>query len=42
MSAYPEALAAHLRREVTTVCHCWRLTRKDGMVAGYHRSRSAR
>ncbi len=35
MSAYPETLSAHLGREVTTVCHCWRLTRMDGWVAGY-------
>lgn len=35
MSAYPATLAAHLAREVTTVCHCWRLTRKGGQVAGY-------
>jgi uncharacterized phage protein (TIGR02218 family) len=35
VSAYPETLAAHLGREVTTVCHCWRLTRTDGWVAGY-------
>lgn len=35
MTTYPEALAAHLEREVTTVCHCWRLTRRDGWVAGY-------
>ena len=35
MSAWPETLAAHLAREVTTVCHCWRLTRRDGQVAGY-------
>jgi len=35
MSAWPETLAAHLGRTVTTVCHCWRLTRKDGHVAGY-------
>ncbi|MEP9371023.1 DUF2163 domain-containing protein [Mesorhizobium sp. KR1-2] len=35
MSAYPQALANHLSREVTTVCHCWRLTRADGMVSGY-------
>lgn len=35
MSIYPEALADHLGREVTTVCHCWRLTRKDGQVTGY-------
>lgn len=35
MSGYPEALAAHLARTVTTICHCWRLTRRDGHVAGY-------
>jgi len=35
VTAYPEALVAHLGRAVTTVCHCWRLTRKDGWVAGY-------
>lgn len=35
MTAYPETLAVHLAREVTTVCHCWRLTRRDGHVAGY-------
>jgi uncharacterized phage protein (TIGR02218 family) len=35
MSAWPETLASHLAREVTTVCHCWRLTRKDGVATGY-------
>jgi uncharacterized phage protein (TIGR02218 family) len=35
VNAYPETLAAHLGREVTTVCHCWRLARTDGWVAGY-------
>lgn len=35
MSAYPETLAIHLAREVTTVCHCWRLTRTDGARTGY-------
>lgn len=35
MTVYPEALAAHLSCEVTTVCHCWRLTRRDGQVSGY-------
>lgn len=35
MSAYPETLLAHLEREVTTMCHCWRLTRRDGTVSGY-------
>lgn len=35
MTIYPEALAAHFAREVTTICHCWRLTRKDGEKTGY-------
>jgi len=35
VTAYPPALAAHFSRDVTTVCHCWRLTRKDGTVAGF-------
>ena len=35
MSAYPETLLAHMAREVTTLCHCWRLTRADGQVSGY-------
>lgn len=35
MTVYPEALADHLEREVTTVCHCWRLTRRDGVVMGF-------
>lgn len=35
MTIYPEALAAHLERPVTTLCHCWRLTRRDGAVLGF-------
>ena len=35
MTVYPEALLAHLAREVTTLCHCWRLTRRDDVVAGF-------
>ncbi len=35
MSAYPPEFAAHLQGEVTTVCHCWRLTRVDGVVLGF-------
>lgn len=35
MTGYPQALTDHFRREVTTVCHCWRLSRKDGMTAGF-------
>jgi uncharacterized phage protein (TIGR02218 family) len=33
--SYPEALAVHLGGEVTTVCHCWRLVRRDGVATGY-------
>ena len=35
MTTFPEALASHFGREVTTVCHCWRLTRTDGIATGY-------
>jgi len=35
LSVYPEALAAHLEGAATTVCHCWRLTRRDGAVKGF-------
>lgn len=35
MTSYPEALAVHLAGEVTTICQCWKLTRKDGVVRGF-------
>jgi uncharacterized phage protein (TIGR02218 family) len=35
LTVYPEALAEHLGRDVTTTCHCWRLTRADGAVTGF-------
>ena len=35
MTTYPASLAAHLQRDVTTVCHCWRLTRIDGDILGF-------
>lgn len=35
MTAYPPSLVEHLQRTVTTVCHCWRLTRRDGTVLGF-------
>jgi uncharacterized phage protein (TIGR02218 family) len=35
LTTYPEALAAHLAGEVTTVCQCWKLARKDGLVRGF-------
>lgn len=35
MRTIPEALAAHLAQDATTVCHCWRVTRRDGVVLGF-------
>ncbi|MEQ1950707.1 DUF2163 domain-containing protein [Mesorhizobium yinganensis] len=35
MTIYPEALAAHLEGGVTTVCHCWRMTRRDAAIKGF-------
>jgi uncharacterized phage protein (TIGR02218 family) len=35
VTIYPEALAEHLAREITTACHCWRLARADGVVSGF-------
>jgi uncharacterized phage protein (TIGR02218 family) len=35
VTIYPDALAAHLEGEATSVCHCWRLTRRDGTVSGF-------
>jgi uncharacterized phage protein (TIGR02218 family) len=35
VTVYSEPLADHLDRAVTTVCHCWRLTRRDGQITGY-------
>jgi uncharacterized phage protein (TIGR02218 family) len=29
------ALAAHLAGDATTLCHCWRVTRSDGVVLGF-------
>jgi uncharacterized phage protein (TIGR02218 family) len=31
----PDDLKAHLAGQATTVCHCWRLTRRDGLVLGF-------
>jgi len=28
-------LAKHLEQEITTLCHCWRVTRGDGAVMGF-------
>lgn len=35
MTKLPETLATHLGREATTLCHCWRLMRRDGTVLGF-------
>ncbi len=34
MKQIPDALAARLGGEVTTLCLCWQLTRKDGAIFG--------
>ncbi len=35
MTAFPEALGAHLEEDCTTTCHCWRLERRDGVAYGF-------
>jgi uncharacterized phage protein (TIGR02218 family) len=35
MRQIPEALAAHLAEGATTLCRCWRITRRDGTVLGF-------
>jgi uncharacterized phage protein (TIGR02218 family) len=35
MRELPSALAAHLATGETTLCWCWRLTRRDGAVQGF-------
>jgi uncharacterized phage protein (TIGR02218 family) len=35
MRDIPEALAAHLAQGATTLCRCWSLTRRDGVVLGF-------
>src|SRR5690606_13019159 len=35
MTEISPELAAHLAGNVTTLCHCWRLTRTDGAVLGF-------
>lgn len=35
MRSLPDALAAHLAEGVTTLCQCWRITRRDGLVLGF-------
>jgi uncharacterized phage protein (TIGR02218 family) len=35
MRALPPALTEHLQSGATTLCRCWRLTRRDGTVQGF-------
>jgi uncharacterized phage protein (TIGR02218 family) len=35
MSVDPQGLAQHFACEVTSLCHCWRLTTRAGEVSGY-------
>lgn len=35
MTDLPHDFAAHLDGDVTSVCQCWRLTRRDGRVLGF-------
>ncbi len=35
MREIPDALAAHLAGDATTVCHGWRVTRRDGVAIGF-------
>ena len=35
MRSIPQELAAHLDGGVTTLCHCWRLVRRDGAGFGF-------
>lgn len=35
MSEYPQAWIDHFGLEVTSICHCWRLTRKGGATLGF-------
>jgi uncharacterized phage protein (TIGR02218 family) len=35
MRDIPSGLAAHIETAATTLCHCWTLTRRDGLVLGF-------
>lgn len=35
MRTTPEGLGDHLKGDATTTCHCWRVTRRDGVVLGF-------
>jgi len=35
MRTIPDSLSAHLAGGATTLCHCWRLIRRDGITLGF-------
>lgn len=35
MSEFSPALRAHLERDCTSLCHCWRVLRRDGQAFGF-------
>src|SRR3954468_17096656 len=35
MRTIPPGLASHLAGDVTTLCHCWKVVRRDGQVFGF-------
>lgn len=35
MSGFSPAFRAHLERDCTTLCHCWKVVRRDGQVLGF-------
>ncbi|MCC5778166.1 DUF2163 domain-containing protein [Nitratireductor sp. B36] len=35
MTSTEETLEAHIQGEVTSLCHCWRLSRSDGIFLGF-------
>ena len=35
MRAISAGLMAHLASGATTLCHCWRVVRRDGVVLGF-------
>ncbi len=35
MKTVPSALAAHLKGEATTTCHCWKVSLRDGAIMGF-------
>jgi uncharacterized phage protein (TIGR02218 family) len=35
MKTLPDSLSRHLLQDATTICHAWRVTRRDGRVLGF-------